>query len=340
VSNKENALKLRLIAAVAEDMANKLERNGVWPGELSDAVSQIYKTLGEIKEQPAMTATTSKLGADMTDELAENIARHCGEASILAGNEVCKSLMVKAADTIRVLLARQPAAIDKETECNCASNPHAEGCPVTAHVRAMFAASGESAYGAAPLDKEGGKPAPSVEQDERGACIHADEPKACYRVRCQLGNKCVDDDMSPRAASTSANVSEPFPYQKTFNAIAAATEGLAKGQVSISVLKFREAFGAANVAQGAEAIKSAYRKGFMAGWNGEGEAISAPQSAPPAQTALADDARDAVRRAALEEAAAHLDGLVAKSNYLSISPDFAARQIRALAAQSASGDTK
>ncbi|MBB5414047.1 hypothetical protein [Paraburkholderia atlantica] len=51
MSNKENAVKLRLIAAVAEDMANKLERNGVWPGELSDAVQQIYKALGEIKER-------------------------------------------------------------------------------------------------------------------------------------------------------------------------------------------------------------------------------------------------------------------------------------------------
>ncbi|MDN8068788.1 hypothetical protein [Burkholderia vietnamiensis] len=29
-------------------------------------------------------------------------------------------------------------------------------------------------------------------------CIHADDPKACYRVRCQLGGKCADDDMSPR----------------------------------------------------------------------------------------------------------------------------------------------
>jgi hypothetical protein len=29
-------------------------------------------------------------------------------------------------------------------------------------------------------------------------CAHRDEPKACYRVRCQLGNKCADDDMSPR----------------------------------------------------------------------------------------------------------------------------------------------
>lgn len=51
MSNKENAIKLRLIAAVAEDMAIKLERNGVWPGELSDAIAQIAKALGEIKEQ-------------------------------------------------------------------------------------------------------------------------------------------------------------------------------------------------------------------------------------------------------------------------------------------------
>jgi hypothetical protein len=33
---------------------------------------------------------------------------------------------------------------------------------------------------------------------EKAPCVHADEPKACYRVRCQLGNKCVDDDMSFR----------------------------------------------------------------------------------------------------------------------------------------------
>ncbi len=29
-------------------------------------------------------------------------------------------------------------------------------------------------------------------------CVHADDPKSCYRVRCQLGGKCVDDDMSSR----------------------------------------------------------------------------------------------------------------------------------------------
>ena len=34
-------------------------------------------------------------------------------------------------------------------------------------------------------------------------CAHADDPKACYRVRCQLGGKCVDDDMSPRQPAPS-----------------------------------------------------------------------------------------------------------------------------------------
>lgn len=32
-------------------------------------------------------------------------------------------------------------------------------------------------------------------------CVHMDDPKCCYRVRCQLGNKCVDDDLSPRTVS-------------------------------------------------------------------------------------------------------------------------------------------
>jgi hypothetical protein len=39
---------------------------------------------------------------------------------------------------------------------------------------------------------------PRADADTAGACVHADDPKACYRVRCQLGNKCVDDDMSFR----------------------------------------------------------------------------------------------------------------------------------------------
>ena len=43
-------------------------------------------------------------------------------------------------------------------------------------------------------------------------------------------------------AAHSAGAQEPFPYQKTFDAIAAATS-VSAGGVSISVIKFREAFG-------------------------------------------------------------------------------------------------
>jgi predicted Fe-S protein YdhL (DUF1289 family) len=35
-------------------------------------------------------------------------------------------------------------------------------------------------------------------QPEQEPCVHAKTPKECYRVRCQLGDKCVDDEMSFR----------------------------------------------------------------------------------------------------------------------------------------------
>ena len=35
---------------------------------------------------------------------------------------------------------------------------------------------------------------------EQEPCVHAKNPKGCYRVRCQLGDKCVDDEMSFRTA--------------------------------------------------------------------------------------------------------------------------------------------
>ena len=35
---------------------------------------------------------------------------------------------------------------------------------------------------------------------EQEPCVHAKNPKGCYRVRCQLGDNCVDDEMSFRTA--------------------------------------------------------------------------------------------------------------------------------------------
>jgi hypothetical protein len=37
-------------------------------------------------------------------------------------------------------------------------------------------------------------------QPEQEPCVHAKNSKGCYRVRCQLGDKCVDDEMSFRTA--------------------------------------------------------------------------------------------------------------------------------------------
>jgi hypothetical protein len=39
---------------------------------------------------------------------------------------------------------------------------------------------------------------PPPQRTEQEPCVHAKNPKGCYRVRCQVGDKCVDDEMSFR----------------------------------------------------------------------------------------------------------------------------------------------
>lgn len=46
----ECALKLRLIARVAKNVAQKLDRNELWPGELADALAWVARAMSEIKE--------------------------------------------------------------------------------------------------------------------------------------------------------------------------------------------------------------------------------------------------------------------------------------------------
>ena len=41
------------------------------------------------------------------------------------------------------------------------------------------------------------------QQVEQGHCVHEKSPEACYRVRCQLGKKCIDDDLSFRHTTQS-----------------------------------------------------------------------------------------------------------------------------------------
>lgn len=44
-----NAMKFRLIAALASDIAEKLARNGAWPGEVKEAELAIARALDEVK---------------------------------------------------------------------------------------------------------------------------------------------------------------------------------------------------------------------------------------------------------------------------------------------------
>lgn len=44
-------------------------------------------------------------------------------------------------------------------------------------------------------------------------CVHSDDPKACYRVRCQLGGKCADDDMSPRQPAAAPIDARNIPHR-------------------------------------------------------------------------------------------------------------------------------
>lgn len=46
----ETLLNLRLIAALAEKTALKVEKRQAWPGEIAEAVAQMLVLLTEIKE--------------------------------------------------------------------------------------------------------------------------------------------------------------------------------------------------------------------------------------------------------------------------------------------------
>ena len=102
-----------------------------------------------------MTATTSKLGADMlTDEQILEIAREY--QTVVPGN--CLYILEFA----RALLARRPAAIDKEAVEGYAFRSDGKLWIVTDPVVAMKWQ--EQGFQVTPVHA-----APSVEQDERGA---------------------------------------------------------------------------------------------------------------------------------------------------------------------------
>jgi hypothetical protein len=62
-------------------------------------------------------------------------------------------------------------------------------------------------------------------QPAAAPCVHAADPKSCYRVRCQLGGKCIDDDLSPRSAPAPAD--ERAAFVKLMGYDRPETEGVA-----------------------------------------------------------------------------------------------------------------
>jgi hypothetical protein len=50
------------------------------------------------------------------------------------------------------------------------------------------------------------------QRTEQEPCVHAKNPKGCYRVRCQVGDKCVDDEMSFRTTPPQPE-QEPVAWQ-------------------------------------------------------------------------------------------------------------------------------
>jgi hypothetical protein len=277
----------------------------------------------------------------------------------------------------RALLARQPAAIDKQAEAAWAvywgigemrkNSVHFER-ETAEKVAAQIKSNTEiRPLYAAPLANEASKPAaPSVGQDEReliellrNVCHYADSVCGMLRQGGWPGKAEALESRIKAVIDFDANSRD-----KETNLPCPICNGV-EGCDHTVPERARAASTSANVAQGAE--PSAYRTlldslGYP--WlpcpicNGtEGcdhsypERARAALAAPPVQTALTDDARDAIRRETLKEPVAQTELALTDDEVwqalkdiadLHSHPDDVVQAGRALltAAQSASGDMK
>jgi hypothetical protein len=238
-------------------------------------------------------STISKLGADMTDELLP--CPFCGEEEpdlyFVTGTDFCWKVKCRECGASRVdaslgkgsqdmrcraraiekwnrraLLARQPAAIDKEAVTPMPATddrrPYDESQPdgylesdnewIGRNLEAVRWFADNHAAIRAALANEASKPAPSVEQDERAAFCKWVMSKGAAWWANVYPEQAAEFAWMKRAASTSANVAQN--ERPAFRAIASAllhidVRGVSIGDKAI-IQAAIDALNSANVAQG------------------------------------------------------------------------------------------
>jgi hypothetical protein len=262
-----------------------------------------------------MTATTSKLGADMlTDEQEIELRAlilEYGLAAVIEGDQDRPRQLNRVVDYVRALLARQPAAIDKaatlDKPAQVSGTRFGKGVQWSTVIGAAQryyefmqtpekeALRIENARRfieglAAPLANEASKPAPSVEQDERGAF------EAWYALENENARTHLEGDdwreLEPeqrdnylaafragvsyraRAASTSANVAQGSAWGRVRYVRDTFKKDLEQGfktkdkifAVDLLTKALDEQEHATNVAQGAEADNAERQQAYETGY--------------------------------------------------------------------------
>jgi len=155
-----------------------------------------------------MTPTTSKLGADMTKTKIESLIAKLRKLVPAQGEwtSLAESACGDAADALELLVG-QPAAIDKQEIADRFIAEYGHRLAVLLGIDG-FDIADRDAQIKALLANEASKPAPSVEQDERGALIDAVFREHAPAWFCDHAEVCrkIADSLFRVAASTSANV--------------------------------------------------------------------------------------------------------------------------------------
>jgi len=258
-----------------------------------------------------LNTTTSKLGADMLtkEQIAAITDTYARRWNTTAAWNVKRCIENALIDAL-ALLACQPAAIDKQAVAVVRDNPDDYGTIIEPIGDAVLPV-GTELY-AAPLANEASKPAPSVEQDQRGAFVidSGAALKVAERFGFPLNAKTVEfaqaivkraGELQARAALTSANVAQGAKLSVWYGSMPESngktnwTAILHKGDIAEDITIDRSEY-PDRVRYEADRMRWMIGEIDKEPWILDYDADKhSGYTAPPAQTALTADARDAAR---------------------------------------------